>query len=421
MAKPLTYKNRFGYGVGYPWVATDANIRTGGSSVVDLGRTVSNGLKLENAGSAGRSIRSLSGTFNAGLWYCIMVEIIDFDLSGYSGTSGANAPLKCGTTGSADMLTSDRILTFDELKAGGPGWYCLMLKFDTTDSRNVFVGLGTDSDVSAAGYITIGRVASIPQVTNNSKTHIPSYPLPGHTCAFNVTGNTIDGNKKITWGTTSIGTIDRFLVIYSIGDSKSDAKSQDTPWGMAANHNIAVYNFGESGQGYDYMVTNISKLQSKLIRNDLEIDRDIFPLMAELPQPPLTPNCLMFSNFGVNDMATYTAAEEVANFVSLAETLGYEDVILTDINPWATGTLGATAAEEAETLLFNAALKAKAREKGWVFVQSYYALGNQPTAPDDLKAIYDAGDGLHMTPEGSAVMDSLIAGALQEFKQRGRS
>ena len=429
MAKPKFFFNDYGVNKGYPWAGTEATLGVSGGaeSAVDLGRNLSNGIKLEHIDTtASRSFIDLGSSCRAGVWCAILVEIVDFDLTNYSGDTGANAPIKNSTTTNidADVSLSDRIVTFDDITNGGVGWYCIWMKYSATTSPTIRCGLGTDGDMTnGAGYITIGRVGFFTMLQNNAEPstsgNVPSFAIPGFPAAYSVTGNTVDANKKVTWGSTGVGTIDRYSVIYAIGDSKSDNFLTDTPTSLPNTTDIACYTYAKSGQGYDYMVTNIADLQAKYVDSFENGNRDFWPDMEELPQTPLSPNCLMFSNFGVNDIngATYTSTQEVANFVSMASTLGYNDVIITELSPWG-AYIGASAGEVTETKAFNTLAKSTCEAKGWVFVPLYYALGDRPANPDNIVNPTYSTDDLHPVGTGSRVIDGLIKCALDEARQR---
>ncbi|MBG7617458.1 MAG: SGNH/GDSL hydrolase family protein, partial [Chloroflexi bacterium] len=208
---------------------------------------------------------------------------------------------------------------------------------------------------------------------------------------------------------------------YAIGDSKANEIAVEAPSTMPAENRANVYAYARAGEGYDYMVANIADLQAQKVDYSLasEVQRDVWADMDEFPKVPLRPDSLMFSNFGVNDIdgSTYTGAQEVANFKSLAATLGYDDVIFTDINPW--GAV-ATAGEITETKSFNALALDECRASGWVFVPLYYDTSDQPTNPDDLLPAFTS-DGLHPNLAGSLLISGLMDCAIQEWRQRGTS
>ena len=247
MAKPKFFYNEYTYSRGYPWQGTEAFTSGGGSeSSVDLGRNLSNGIRLENTGSSGQVFLTLSDECPAGVWCAVLVEVTDFDLSNYSGSGGGNAPIKNATTTNinADTELADRVVTFDQLKAGGNGWYCIWMKYDVTTTPTIRVGIGTDGVQTQAGFMTVGRIGFFKLQQDNVEPStvggVPSFALPGNGAAYSVTGNRVDANKKVIWGTESIGDIDRYSVLYAIGDSKSN-EPVDSPRTLGQRTSIACY------------------------------------------------------------------------------------------------------------------------------------------------------------------------------------
>lgn len=428
MAKPKFFYNELYVTTGYPWAGTEATTAgTGTESAVDLSRNLSNGLKLEMVDTtASRSFYQISRSCAAGVWCAVLVEVVDHNLDNYSGSTESNAPIKNLTTTNinADTSSSDRIVTYDQIKAGGNGWYCIWMKYDVTTTPSIRIGFGSDGTMTnGSGYITIGRVGffSLQQdnVEPSTSGNVPSYAPPSFSAAYAVTGNTVDSNKLVTWGTTSIGDIDRYSVLYAIGDSKADNFGTDSPTTLPARTPIACYTYAKSGQGYDYMVTNITDLQSKYVDSFENGNRDLWPDMEEMPQAVIEPNALMFNNFGINDFdgADYTAQQELDNFISMAQTLGYDDVIITGLSPClASAQIVQSESDEAKS--FNSLAQAECKARGWIFVPIFYLLGDRPTNPDNLLNPTYTTDNLHPIGPGSTVIDGQIKCAIDEFHQR---
>lgn len=431
MAQPKFFFNEYYLGRGYPWAPGDATTSgTGATSVRDLGRNLSNGIKCELVDTtSSQAFFNLAKPCPAGVWCAILVEILDFDLTNYSGGVGGNSPIKCGTTTNVNVDASldDRAVSFDQIKAGGAGWYCIWMKYDVTTTPTIRAGLGVDSGMTnGPGFIEFGRVGFFVLKQDNLEPglsgNVPSYALPDHPNSYSVTGNRVDANDKVIWGTTSIGEIDRYSVIYSIGDSKSDAKGTDSPTTLPTQFNTSVYNYGVSSQGTDYMIANIAHLQEMRVENDVETARDIWADINEFPQAALRPNCLMFCNFGVNniDGDKKTASETLDAFMQIKDFLGYKDVIITELNPWGSGIYAGTAGELAEMKTLHQICKDKCRAEDWVYVHLHHDLSDFPANPENLLPAISA-DGLHMFKQGSLTQDGLIIGAIQEFNQRRNS
>ncbi len=431
MSLPQVTHNRFSGVGGYAWTGSSGGIfGTGTRTVVDLGRNLSNGIRFDS-GSAGRGFLTFSNiTVPANMWLGVLVEITDADLSGVFGTGSANAVIKLTVGGETGGTT---YVSIQNIKDSGPGWYCITGQYAANTTLNIKVGVGTDSNLAADAFVTIGRVC----YDIYTEETIPDMALPGYAAAYDTTGNSVDATRLVTFGETKIENLDKdYRIIYAIGDSKSNSKDSDMPFHLSTLFKRPTYVYSASGEGYNHMVDNLDYLRigaTKWVGGNNDTNRDIWADMDEFPKVPLRPNTLLFANFFVNDINSgeYSATQCIENAQTLITTLGFENVIITDMNPWKAGGFGhasdlgtSDAAKITDTKLFNSLAKALCIDKGWVHVPLYYEMGKK--LPGDVDIMSDGQDGdLDMTDDGlhpfgtyQPLAAGLVECQLQEARQK---
>lgn len=117
---------------------------------------------------------------------------------------------------------------------------------------------------------------------------------------------------------------------------------------------------------------------------------------------------------GANDTGDGYDASEIGtattSIVTKAKAMGWE-VVVCSITPWK-GSSGWSAADQTITDEYNAWLAVQAPIQGFTHLDWYSDLEGDP---DELKAEYDVGDGIHPNETGHAFMATLVDAVISTF------